>query len=171
MKKYRYEVGFSAEKRADRGSGYVYLIRPVLGKKSKWFTGKENCPVKIGVSKDNKNGIKSRLKALSSGTWVKLCVETISPKLLEPYNVEYVLHRELKSHGQKIKGEWFSLSLNDIKKIKYRLKKEPEVEHFDFRDIDHLDCYGHALTCKAYEYDLGDWMNSHSEEYIDEYFG
>ena len=158
---------YPANKRAERGEGYVYLIRPVLGKKSKWFTGKENCPVKIGVSKDNKSGIKSRLKALSSGTWVKLCVEAISPKLLEPYNVEYVLHRELKSNNQKIKGEWFSLSLRDVRRIKYRLKKEPEVEHFELRDIDGYS-YEHALTCKTYEYDLIDWMNSHSSEYIDD---
>lgn len=170
MKKYKYEVGFSAEKRAERGAGYVYLIRPVLGKKSKWFKGKETCPIKIGVSKDNKKGVKSRLKALSSGNWFNLCVEAISPKLLEPYNVEYVLHRELSSNGQKIKGEWFLLSLDDVKRIKYRLKKEPEVEHLDFRELElDDDLYMRALTCKAYEYDVDDWYSSHSSEYIDDF--
>jgi hypothetical protein len=75
MKGYPTKGVWPAEKRAERGPGYVYLIRPVLGKKSKWFKDKELCPVKIGVSRDNKNGVDSRLKSLGSGNWNELCIE------------------------------------------------------------------------------------------------
>jgi hypothetical protein len=112
--------------RAEMGSGYVYLIRPVLGKKSKWFKGKELCPVKIGVSRDNKKGVELRLKTLSSGNWNKLCIEMVSPRLWKPFSVEYYLHT--KYWHRQILGEWYELTLNDIEKIKEQLRKEPEIE-------------------------------------------
>ena len=142
-----------AQKRAERGPGYVYLIRPVLEKKSKWFKDKELCPVKIGVSRDNKNGVDSRLKSLGSGNWNKLCIEMISPKLSEPFNVEYYLHRVL--NGRKIRGEWFELSLSEVKELKEQLRKEPEIE---------IDEYGGlipgSLTEGAYQYDVIDAVRS-----------
>jgi len=136
--------------RAEMGSGYVYLIRPVLGKKSKWFKEKELCPIKIGVSRDNKKGVESRLKSLGAGNWNKLCVEMISPKLSEPFNVEYALHRNLRDN--KIRGEWFKLSLNEVKEIKEQLKMEPEIEKEN-------DWISESLTMGAYIYDKSDsWM-------------
>jgi hypothetical protein len=135
-----------AEKRAERGSGYVYLIRPVLGKKSKWFKDKELCPVKIGVSRDKKKGVDSRLKSLGSGNWNKLCIEMISPKLSEPFNVEYYLHRVL--NRKRIRGEWFELSLSEIKELKEKLRKEPEIERDDNGDL-----IPDSLTEGAYQYD------------------
>ena len=139
-----------AEKRAEMGSGYVYLIRPILEKKSNWFKGKELCPVKIGVSRDNKKGVESRLQSLNAGNWNKLRVEMISPKLSEPFNVEYCLHQNLKR--QKIRGEWFKLSLNEVKEIREQLKMEPEIEN-------EQDWISESLTVGAYIYDKSDsWM-------------
>ena len=143
-----------AEKRAEKGSGYVYLIRPALGKKSTWFgKGDHVIPVKIGVSRDNKKGVNSRLSALGSGNWYKLCVEIISPKLSEPFNVEYYLHRTLQR--KKIRGEWFHLSLSEVKELKEKLKKEPEIE----RDKDG-DLIPGSLTEGAYQYDKFDAVYS-----------
>ena len=139
--------------RAEMGSGYVYLIRPVLGKKSKWFKGKELCPVKIGVSRDNKKGVDSRLKSLGAGNWNKLCVEMISAKLSEPFNVEYSLHRNLWDN--KIRGEWFELSLNEVKEIKEQLRMEPEIEEDEDGNL-----IPGSLTEWAYQYDKIDSISS-----------
>lgn len=138
---------YPANKRAERGEGYVYLIRPVLGKKSKWFiNNNEVCPFKIGVSK-SKTGVKSRLKSLSTGNWMKLCIESVSPKLLEPYNVEYALHRNLKN--KKIRGEWYELTLNECKQFKKMLQEEIRYSP-DAPNI-------MTLTGEAYFYDTIDY--------------
>jgi len=142
---------YPANKRADRGEGYVYLIRPVLGKNSKWFNDEEVCQFKIGVSK-SKDGVKSRLKSLSTGNWRKLCIESISPKLLEPYNVEYVLHTKL--YKRKIRGEWFEMTLSECKHLKKMLFEETRY------DLNVSWLFGDTLTDMAYEYDVMDYLNS-----------
>ena len=116
-----------AEKRAEIGSGYVYLIRPVIQPIIRsWREEKEFYPIKIGVSRDNKKGVELRLKTLSSANWNKLCIETVSPRLWKPFSVEYYLHT--KYWHRQIRGEWYELSLSEVEKIKEQLKKEPEIE-------------------------------------------
>ena len=139
---------YPANKRAERGEGYVYLMRPTLGKNSKWLKNKETCPIKIGVSK-TRNGIKSRLKSMSTGNWNQLCIEYVSPKLQEPYNVEYALHRELWT--KKIKGEWFEITLEECKNLKKKLMLEKNRYDPDG------PLESESLTDMAYEYDMMDY--------------
>jgi len=108
-------------------SGHVYLIRPVNPPKG-WFNGVGECPIKIGVSKDS-NGVAGRLKALSSGNWMQLCVEKISPVILEPFNIEWLLHEEYRS--KKIKGEWYNLTIDEVRIIKKQLTEEPYLQFAD----------------------------------------
>ena len=108
-------------------SGHVYLIRPEEVPK-KWFKGIGECPVKIGVSKNIK-GVSTRLKDLSSGNWVKLCVDKISPEILEPFNVEYFLHDKYRE--KNIKGEWFNLTIDEFHTIKKDLSEEPFLQFAD----------------------------------------
>jgi len=119
-----------AEKLPEMGSGYVYLIRPVVMRPiirdPIWYKDNEFYPIKIGVSRDNKKGVELRLKTLSSGNWNKLCIEMVSPRLWKPFSVEYYLHT--KYWHRQILGEWYELTLNDIEKIKEQLRKEPEIE-------------------------------------------
>ena len=141
-------------KRADRGPGHVYLIRPVLGRETKWFKNEETCPIKIGVSKDKK-GVLSRLKTMKIGNWIRLHVESISPKLLEPYNVEYTLKKELSK--RKLRGEWFEMTLEECKHLKKMLIQESIMYEqlpwvtWDLRD----EC----LTEKAYRIEMDTTIN------------
>ena len=120
-------------------SGHVYLIRPAEPPKN-WFRGIGKCPIKIGVSKDI-NCVSQRLKALSSGNWMQLCVEKISPKILEPFNVEWFLHE--KYYREKIKGEWYNLTIDEVRIIKKQLAKEPYLQFVNAMsaDISSLECY------------------------------
>ena len=108
-------------------SGHVYLIRPAEPPKN-WFRGIGKCPIKIGVSKDI-NGVSQRLKALSSGNWMQLCVEKISPKILEPFNVEWFLHQKYSS--ERIKGEWYNLTMDEVRLIRKQLKEESYLQFVD----------------------------------------
>ena len=145
-----------AEKLPEIGSGYVYLIRPVIRpvvREWRKEEDKEFYPIKIGVSRDKKKGVDSRLKSLGSGNWNKLCIEMISPKLSETFNVEYYLHRVLNE--RKIRGEWFELSLSEVKELKEQLKKEPEIEIDEYGDL-----IPGSLTEGAYQYDVIDAARS-----------
>ena len=136
-------------KRADRGPGHIYLIRPVLEKDAKWFNNEETCPVKIGVSKDEK-GVSSRLKSLKTGNWNSLCVESISPKLLEPYNVEYTLKSEL--FKRKLHGEWFAMTFEECNHLKEMLIRESVI----YEKVPWVTCdlRDECLTEKAYDIEM-----------------
>lgn len=102
--------------------GRVYLIAPMGAPKS-WTKGKGKWPMKIGVSK-SMTGVFNRLKDLSSGNWMKLCVEYVSAEVSEPYNVEWFLHTYYAK--RKLRGEWFNLSFAEYENIIRLLDKEPD---------------------------------------------
>ncbi len=112
--------GFNRAERLSRG--HVYLISPV-GFHKGWNKGKGKWPFKIGVSK-SEAGVSNRLKDLSSGNWMKLDIECISPQISQPYNVEWFLHTRYSQN--KLRGEWFGLSFDEVNYIVHLLDKEPD---------------------------------------------
>jgi hypothetical protein len=109
--------------RAERLSrGHVYLIAPLSPHKG-WNKGKGKWPFKIGVSK-SEAGVSNRLKDLSSGNWMKLDIEYISPQISQPYNVEWFLHTRYSKN--KLRGEWYGLSFDEVNYIVHLLDKEQD---------------------------------------------
>ena len=111
--------GFNRAERLSRG--HVYLIAPLSPHKG-WNKGKGKWPFKIGVSK-SEAGVSNRLKDLSSGNWMKLDIEYISPEIRWPFNVEWFLHTMYSKN--KLRGEWFDLTLDNVNYIIHLLNKEP----------------------------------------------
>jgi hypothetical protein len=117
------EGGYCGLNRAERLSrGHVYLIAPLSPHKG-WNKGKGKWPFKIGVSK-SEAGVSNRLKDLSSGNWMKLDIEYISPQISQPYNVEWFLHTRYSKN--KLRGEWFDLTFDEVNYIIHLLDKEPD---------------------------------------------
>lgn len=108
-------------------SGRVYLIQPDNPPKG-WNDGIGKCPIKIGVSKDIK-GIRKRLTALGSGNWMELRINTYSDEILEPFNVEWFLHQKYSS--ERIKGEWYNLTKDEVRLIRKQLKEESYLQFVD----------------------------------------
>lgn len=108
-------------------SGRVYLIQPDNPPKG-WNDGIGKCPIKIGVSKDIK-GIRKRLTALGSGNWMELRINTYSDEILEPFNVEWFLHQKYSS--ERIKGEWYNLTMDEVRLIRKQLKEESYLQFVD----------------------------------------
>ena len=55
---------------------------------------------------------------------MQLDIEYISPQISQPYNVEWFLHTRYSQN--KLRGEWFGLSFDEVNYIVHLLDKEPD---------------------------------------------
>lgn len=106
---------------------FVYIITPEFENKHVVFNKKIYVPIKIGVS----SNVENRIKSLQTGSFLKLQVIGT----LGPYTRSHAFYLEKKLHNLfnhlMGEGEWFLLTYNDISKSKSILNNLIGINHVD----------------------------------------